>query len=314
MIGTGTIHSRRAALALALLAAAPLTGCASAADTEAAAAGSSSSGASGSADAAFEALEADYDARLGVFALDTGTGEEVAYRGDERFAYASTFKALATAELLRTTTDAELEEVITYTAEDLEGLGHTPITEKHVDTGMELGELADASVRYSDNLAANLIFEELGGPDGYEAALRAIGDDTTSADRIEPDLNEAAPGDTRDTTTPAAIARGLHSYALTDTLDDGDQEHLNRLLVNNTTGDDLIRAGAPAEWEIGDKTGSGGYGTRNDIAVLWPDGGADPIVLAVMSDRHDAGEDAEADDALIADAATATLDALGAAS
>ena len=304
--------ARRAALALALLAAVPLTGCATA-DSGASAEASPAGGATPAADEEFAALEEEYDARLGVFALDTGTGEEVSYRDDERFAFASTFKALAAAELLRTTTDADLEEVITYTAEDLEGLGHTPITEKNVDTGMELGDLADAAVRYSDNLAANLILEEIGGPDGFEEALRAIGDDTTNSDRWEPDLSDTAPGDTRDTTTPEAIAGSLQTYALGDALEDGDRKALTDMLKGNVTGDDLIRAGVPEEWTVGDKTGNATYGTRNDIAVLWPDTGADPIVLAVMSDRHDAGPDAEHDDALIADAAEASIDALGAA-
>jgi beta-lactamase class A len=75
----------------------------------------------------------------------------------------------------------------------------------------------------------------------------------------------------------------------------------------NTTGDKVIRAGVPAGWQVGDKTGSGGYGTRNDIAVIWPPDGA-PIVLAILSSRDE--KDAEYDDRLIARAAKVTVEAL----
>nr|WP_246486860.1 serine hydrolase [Kribbella qitaiheensis] len=61
-----------------------------------------------------------------------------------------------------------------------------------------------------------------------------------------------------------------------------------------------MRAGVPKSWKVGDRTGGAGYGTRNDIAVVWPPGRA-PIVLAIMSSRSTV--DAKYDDALIAAAA-----------
>lgn len=63
----------------------------------------------------------------------------------------------------------------------------------------------------------------------------------------------------------------------------------------------------PADWDVGDKTGAGGYGTRNDIAVLRPPGGQ-PIVMAVMSRR--AAQDADYDNELIARAARLAVQAL----
>ncbi len=65
--------------------------------------------------------------------------------------------------------------------------------------------------------------------------------------------------------------------------------------------------GAPESWEVGDKSGAGYYGTRNDIAIVWPPN-KEPIVIAIMS-RHDS-EDAKFDDALIAQAAKITLNVL----
>ncbi len=162
-------------------------------------------------------------------------------------------------------------------------------------------------MRYSDNTAANLLFKELGGPAEVDAALERIGDRTTQMNRIEPDLNEATPGDRRDTSTPRALATDLRKFVLGDVLDDQDKAALTDLLKRNTTGDKVIRAGVPEGWVVGDKTGSGGYGTRNDIAVIWPPRSA-PIVLAVLSTRGE--PDASTDDQLIADATEVIVDQL----
>ncbi|NEE03553.1 class A beta-lactamase [Phytoactinopolyspora halotolerans] len=258
-----------------------------------------------STDALFAALENEFDARLGVYAVDTGSEITVTYRSDERFAYASTHKALSAAVLLDQNSLADLDEVITYDADDL--VAHSPVTEQHVRTGMTLRELCDAALRFSDNTAANLLLAEIGGPDGLDRALAEIGDDTTSVDRWETALNEATRGDIRDTSTPRALATDLRAFALGDALPAEKQELLIDWMRRNTTGDTLIRAGVPDGWEVGDRSGGGGYGTRNDIAVIWPPGD-DPIVMAVLSSRD--AEDAEYDDALIAEAAELALAAL----
>ncbi|MBM0274873.1 class A beta-lactamase [Micromonospora tarensis] len=250
----------------------------------------------------FRRLEKTFGARLGVYAVDTGTGRTVEHRADERFAYASTWKALAAAQVLGDTTDAELDRVVRYSARDL--VAHSPVTEKHVTDGLSLRALADAAVRYSDNTAGNLLLRHLGGPQGFEARLREVGDTVTDAARYETQLNEAKPGDRRDTSTARALATDLRAYAVGEALAPADRDLLRGWLRGNTTGGALVRAGAPAGWVVGDKTGTGGYGTRNDIAVLWPPGRA-PIVLAVLTSRDE--KDATADDALIAQATTVVV-------
>ncbi|MEV4121999.1 class A beta-lactamase [Micromonospora sp. NPDC049645] len=245
----------------------------------------------------FGRLEQTFGARLGVFAIDTGTGRTVEHRPDERFAYASTWKALAAAEVLDGTTDAELDRVVRYSAQDL--VSHAPITQKHVGEGMSLRALADAAVRYSDNTAGNLLLRHLGGPQGFAQKLRGIGDTVTDPARYETALNEATPGDRRDTSTARALAGDLRAYTLGEALEPADRDVLRGWLRGNTTGATLVRAGVPTGWVVGDKTGTGGYGTRNDIAVIWPPDRA-PIVLAVLSSRD--RKDATPDDALIAQA------------
>ncbi len=254
----------------------------------------------------FKELERRFDARLGVYAVDTGTGRTTAYRADERFAYASTFKVLAAGAVLRERSVGRMGKVITYSAGDL--VDNSPVTAQHVDTGMTLNELCDAAVRFGDNTAGNLLFDQLGGPSGLNAVLEGLGDDTTRMDRRETQLNQWAPGDTRDTSTPRALAKDLRAFVVGNVLGRSERARLTTWLRTTTTGSKLIRAGLPKDWVVGDKSGAGStYGTRNDIAVVWPPGAA-PIVMAILS--HRSKPDANYDNKLIAEAASVVADTL----
>ncbi|APU15891.1 MULTISPECIES: class A beta-lactamase [Actinoalloteichus] len=250
-------------------------------------------------------LESRFGVRLGVYAHDTGSGTVVAHRADERFPMCSTFKALLGAAILHESSTVELDRHFTWSEADL--LYHSPITEGNVASGMSAEQLCDAAIRYSDNTAANLLLTEIGGPAGFTAFVRTLGDDVTRLDRIEPDLSTGEPGDERDTTTPAAFAGDLRSLVLGDALASERRVMLTDWLVGNTTGEGRIRAGTPEGWRLGNKTGSGGYGTVNDTAVLWPPD-REPILLTVyttMGVRY-----AEYDEAVIAEASSIALAAL----
>ncbi|MFG2828194.1 class A beta-lactamase [Streptomyces sp. NPDC048434] len=255
---------------------------------------------------AFKELERKFDARLGVYAVNTGTGREVTYHDGQRFAYASTFKALAAGAVLRKYSLHGMDKVIKYSRGDL--VSYSPVTEKHVGTGMSLRELCDAAVRYSDNTAANLLFDAIGGPKGLDAVLEELGDDVTRMDRREPQLNQWSPRDTRDTSTPRALAKDLRAFVLGNVLPQRERAQLAKWLQTNTTGAELIKAGMPHDWVVGDKTGAGStYGTRNDIAVVWPPHAA-PIVVVITSNRG--SKDADYDNALISKAASVVAETL----
>jgi beta-lactamase class A len=234
-------------------------------------------------------LERQSGGRLGIAALDTGTLRRISYRADERFAMCSTFKLFLSAAVMErartpskwASLDALLAHRIRFDSRVL--VAHSPIAERHLDAGMTVGELCDATIRYSDNAAANLLLELIGGPPAFTQYMRGLGDKITRLDRIEPELNSAIPGDPRDTTTPAAALQSLHRIILDRGYPPKEQTLLKDWLVRSTTGDKRIRAGTPAGWVVGDKTGTGSRGATNDIAVLWPPGRA-PIVLIAYSD------------------------------
>ena len=144
---------------------------------------------------------------------------------------------------------------------------------------MPVGALCEAAITLSDNTAANLLLESLGGPMAITAYARSLGDELTRLDRIEPDLNEARPGDPRDTTTPAAMAKNFMVLSTGAALPVSSRDQLNGWLTGCKTGGARIRAGLPGSWRVGDKTGSGGHGSSNDVAVIWPDG-RPPVIIA----------------------------------
>ncbi|MFF8791033.1 class A beta-lactamase [Streptomyces sp. NPDC015125] len=305
-----TRATRCALSALVALTLIPLTACgeggAQAQSPSSATASASASAAKKPYVHALQKLERQYDARLGVYAVDTGTGRAVTYRDNERFAYNSTFKAFAAGTVLRKRSLSGMDKVIKYSKKDL--VDNSPVTEKHVTSGMTLREVCDAAVRYSDNTAANLLLKELGGPKALNAALKDIGDHDTHMERYEPDLSTWEPGSTRDTTTPRAFAKNLRTFVLGDVLGKGERAQLTKWLRTNTTGDELIRAGVPKGWTVGDKTGMGSnYGGRDDIAVVWRPHAA-PLVVAILTNRTE--KDAKPVNKLIAEATSAAVDSL----
>ena len=226
-------------------------------------------------------LERTHGGRLGVAILDTAGNKLTAYRGDERFPLCSTHKALAAAFILARV-DRKQESLtrrIVYTDTDL--VPYSPITGKHVGKeGMTVGEICEAAITLSDNTAANLMLSSFGGPAALTAYLRSLGDNVTRLDRREPDLNEALPGDPRDTTSPTAMLETLHKIALGTALSVPSRRQLIEWLTACKTGENRLRAGAPKDWRVADKTGSGNYNTANDIAIFWPNSRQPIIVTA----------------------------------
>nr|WP_246342526.1 class A beta-lactamase [Actinomadura verrucosospora] len=254
----------------------------------------------------FAALEREHRARLGVYAVATGTGATVAYRADERFAFCSTFKALAAAAVLHGNPLGHLDKRVTYTRADVDSI--SPITQDHIASGMTIRQLCAAAIRFSDGTAGNLLMRDVGGPARLTAYLRGLGDTVSRMDDYEPALNKVGPKDPRDTTTPRAIAADYRRLVLGDALPAAQRALLKDWMLRNTTGAARIRAGLPKGWTVADKTGNGNWGRVNDVAIVWPPGTA-PLVMAVMTDRPGFG--ARQDDALIARAAARVVTELG---
>ncbi len=257
------------------------------------------------------AIEARVSGRIGVAALDTGTGKRVDYRSQERFPMCSTFKFLAAAAVLKRVDQGKekLERFVRYDAKDI--LEYAPVTKAHLkDGGMTLGALCAAAIEQSDNTAGNLLLDTIGGPTGLTNFARSLGDQMTRLDRKEPELNTAIPGDERDTTTPAAMCADMQQLLLGRVLSESSRHQLEDWLQHNETGALMIRAGVSKTWSVGDKTGRCENGATNDIAIIRPPGHV-PILLAIYS----IGSTAPADDraAVIAEIARVVVESLSGA-
>jgi beta-lactamase class A len=237
-------------------------------------------------------IEERQGGRLGVFVRDTGTGATIEHRADERFPMCSTFKLLAAAAALKRVDEGaeRLDRTIAFGPSDL--LDYAPIAKAHAAEGaMTLGDLCAAAIDWSDNTAANLVLQAIGGPAGFTQFARSLGDNVTRLDRNEPSLNEATPGDPRDTTSPRATAEDMQKVLLGDALSDASRRQLQTWLIGDKVGDKRLRAGLPSSWRIGDKTGSGERGSTNTIAIIWPPERA-PIIATAYYTESSAPMDA----------------------
>ena len=235
------------------------------------------------AQAKLNRIEADSGGRLGVCILDTATGRRLVHRAGERFPMCSTFKLLAAAMVLQRVDQGQERLDRPIAIERAVILPHSPVTEPNVGGTMTMGALCEATLTQSDNAAANLMLASFGGPAALTAYLHALGDPVTRLDRNEPSLNEAIAGDPRDTTTPAAMLGLVRKLLLGDALTPGSRAQLRDWLIANKTGGQKIRAGLPAGWQVGDKTGGGAFGTNNDVAIVWPPGRRPLLVTAYLT-------------------------------
>jgi len=236
-------------------------------------------------------IEACSGGRLGAYAIDTSDGRTLAYRACERFPMCSTFKVLLVGAVLHRV-DAGTERLDRRVAyEPAALLEYAPVTRANVRHGsMTVRALCAAAIALSDNTAANLLLETVGGPPGVTRFVRSLGDRETRLDRTEPSLDTAIPGDPRDTTTPRAMAHDLRAMLLGCALSGTSQRALDRWLADCKTGLTALRAGLPTTWHVGDKTGTGGAvnaigesGTRNDVAILRPPHRSPILVTAYLT-------------------------------
>jgi beta-lactamase class A len=253
-------------------------------------------------------IEKETGSRIGVVAIDSGTGHRIEHRPNERFLMCSTFKLLAAAAVLQRVDrgDENLDRFVHYSQTDI--LAYAPVTKKHVsEGGMKLGALCEAAIEQSDNTAGNLLLQTIGGPAGLTKFARSIGDDATRLDRMEPELNVAKDGEELDTTSPRAMCDDLVRLITTSVLSEESRRLLQGWLLKNQTGATLIRTGLPKDWQVGDKTGRSGEGEVNDVAVIYRPNGAQ-LFLCIYTMAASLTEEKRSD--LVASVARSVVEAL----
>lgn len=254
-------------------------------------------------------LEDRHGGRLGVAALDVGSQRRLSWRGQERFAFCSTFKAfLAVATLQRVQREEEqLDRAVAITRADM--IPHAPVTEKAIGRTLTIRELMQATVEVSDNPAANILIREMGGIAVWRSWWPTFGDTTTLISRLEPALNTALPNDPRDTCLPDQTLANMRELAFSDRLTPEHDQLISGWLTASPTGPNRIKAGTSQGWTVAHKTGTGANGATNDIGMLTPVSGSPVLLAAYFTGAPEATDDQR--DAVIAEATRRVLKALG---
>jgi beta-lactamase class A BlaZ len=250
-------------------------------------------------------VEDKYDANIGVYALNTATDEEITFNEDKRFAYASTFKAVSSAMLLEKTPHNELNKKVHVSKEDI--VPYSPVLEKFINKDITIKKLIEATMLYSDNTANNIIIEELGGYKEVNKRLKSLDDKTTKPSRMEPELNNYDPKNNRDTSTPQAFGKTLNKLINDGRLSKENKAFLIDLMINNKSGDTLIKKGAPKNFKVADKSGQAiTYASRNDVALVYPKGESKPIVLVIFTNKE--GKTDKPNDKVVSETAKVVLE------
>ena len=237
-------------------------------------------------------LENKSGGRIGVFAMDIKNGNQFGYRMNERFALCSTFKLPLASFILHDICKGKIsrDENISIKANGLK-----PFTQS-VENALKYGEMnvleaAKAAQIYSDNITANALLDKIGGPQGFTARLRQIGDTVTRLDDIEPKLNIVKLGEANNTTTPRAIAKTVSLLLSQEYLGEEYYKLLSSWMRETKTGMQRIRGGLPQNWASGDKTGTAIFVDNpnyyNDISVVF-DNETNKYIISVyyISDKY----------------------------
>ena len=227
-------------------------------------------------------IEQRHGGRLGVFALDTGSGRTLAWRADERFLMCSTFKGLLAGQMLARvdTGQKQLDDLVPYTEQDL--IFTSPVTQANVTRGaLPIGTLLQAILEQSDNTAAVLLMRSAGGPAGLTDFVRGLGDNVTRSDRYEPDSNTA--DGALDTTSPRAIVTTVKRLLLDDVLTPRSRAILEAGMVNCKPGRNRLRAALPDSWQGADRPGTSNENETNDYLLARPPRRA-PLLIAAYYD------------------------------
>lgn len=237
--------------------------------------------------------------RLGFAILDLQTSQTYAHNGRELFPLQSVFKAMLGAEVLRQVDEGKLslDQPVEIGAPQLAMLW-SPIADKYdgTTTTYTVRQLLEGAVGISDNTAADVLMEMVGGPAAVTENLKAHGIDSIHINRYErqfqPELRGMRPfeigevittstfekatlavppqrqlaaldnyiycEDERDCATPIAAVQFLAALQQGDLLSSASTALLLDIMTKSPTGATRIKAGVPPGALVAQKTGSGG--------------------------------------------------------
>jgi beta-lactamase class A len=292
------------------------------------------------------ALAAQTPGRLGVAAIEIETGRRIGVNGGERFPMASTFKVAVAATFLEGVDRKLLRLDQLYTLDERMRVRSEGIATfvPHPGVALSAANLIELMLTRSDNTAADMLTQAVGGPGAVTAWLRRAGIGGQRVDRdtalliLEEIGGTPAPGltaaetlarvsppapwlkdvsgpkvagfdaDPRDTSTPDAMATLLAKLYRGELLSAESRGFLFAVLERTSTGGNRIRGLLPPGTPVAHKTGTL-EGISNDAGIVTLPNGRH-LALAVFVKSQ---PDAPARSRRIAEAARAAYDAFATA-
>jgi beta-lactamase class A len=286
-------------------------------------------------EARFAAIEATSQGRLGV-AVITRNGRHFR-RENEKFSLQSVMKMVVAMAALDLVDQGKWkrDQRFVFRRSDL-SLSHQPIKEKlgnKAAVNVTLSECIHLMVTESCSGAADFIIRKMGGTEVVNAFLKKNKIVGMSVDREERYLQTNVVGltwkqkyvesrkldrdiakqsvaakdaaykryqqDPRDTTTPAAMADLLQKLISVQLLSGSSTTYLMGVMEQTITGQNRLKAGVPASWTLGHKTGTsssnrGVTHATNDVGFARNQSGDWVIIVALLraSTLNSEGRDA----------------------
>ena len=215
--------------------------------------------------------------RIGVYAVDLSTGEEVTVLGDMRFPMASTSKVAVAATFLAGVDEGKYSLTSEYAL-------RIPIRSKKFSSErapVKLGnyvpahELISLMISKSCNSCTDALLKVVGGPDAVNKWMREeagikefeLSRDIATLVRDDGEFDPVEWVDPRDSATPRAMGKLLAGLYQGKWLSDGSRLLLMAAMEETTTGRRRMNAALPMEAALAHKTGTLSR-TASDIGIF----------------------------------------------
>lgn len=276
-------------------------------------------------EAQFAEIEASCKGKLGAAVITAKSSHF--HRKDERFSLQSVMKLMVSMAALDQVDKGrwKLDQKFTFLRSDL-SISHQPIKERlgnKKSISISLADLIELAVTESCSASADFMIRRMGGTHSVNAFLKKNGIQGMSVDRQERDLQSEIAGlawkpefsddakleaaakrvpsakqdaaysryqlDSRDTTTPAAMGDLLRKLVTGKLLSPKSTKHLLGVMERTSTGPLRLKAGVPAGWKLGHKTGTssthkGAACATNDVGIARSTSGEWVVIVALLRD------------------------------
>lgn len=173
---------------------------------------------------------------------------------------------------------------------------HSPLRDNYPagDFMITIGDLLRYSISQSDNIACDILFKHIGGPNVVHKYVEGLGVKDVSIELTEKEMEESDMNQYQNWCKPSSAVLLMETFLQNDLFPRPYKLFLERALIETVTGPDKLKGLLPnKQVMIGHKTGSSNrneFGVKiadNDLGfVLLPNGAHYSIAVFIMNSRE----------------------------